>query len=185
MASGDLFSYACEKCDNSVILTFSEYEQRQFKKGKYGARIVCDTCNAPPAPEPEVVVVEAPLKRASPQTVDTRFVPMGATTTMTLTPKERADYGVIVTIREQATMRTHTFSVPGRLTQALSQACEMIDAIPEGDWKIVTISNPISIFRDLQGSHDPNDARPEVGRLQRARRRDLLEILPHGTPNTT
>lgn len=182
-----MFAYQCEKCGQEVPLTQAEHDtlaQAQRKQringSKYGTRVVCDPCNGTvPNPEPS-----PDLKaRAKPKPYFT-FVP-GETLGLSLTPKERKDYGVTLTIREQETRKVHTFAVKGPLIASLTQACEMIDAIPEGNWKIVCISNPISIFRDLQGAYNTETVSPEMNRLSRVGRADLLEELPYGVTGET
>jgi hypothetical protein len=182
MDVADVFPYSCETCRDPVLLNSEEYRQRQFKRGRYGARILCDRCN----PAVEEPVVEEPVVTVKRQRTPrgTTFVPHGASAHLTLTPKERADYGVIVTIREQTTMELHTFESKGHPKDALNRACDFIDGL-EGDWRIVTISGPVSIYRDLQGAHDPGIPKSEPSRLKRIGRDDLLELLPHGVSNAT
>lgn len=64
--------------------------------------------------------------------------------------QERQRDGAIVSLREQDTGRLDTVHVTGKTRDALEQLCDMIDQ-RDGDWKIVAISTPASIFRDLQG----------------------------------
>lgn len=182
MDVSDVFPYACEKCGNPVLLTLVEYNERKFKEGKYGSRIICpdhgETAPEPEHEEPPVLTRKRPPSRHG-------FVPEGNTKNLSLTPKERGEYGVTVTIREQETMELHTFTVPGPLRKALEEACDLIDEIGKGDWKIVCISNPISIFRDLQGSHDLTQVGANAHKLSVVRRMDLLEVIPHGEKRPT
>lgn len=104
---------------------------------------------------------------------------LGRTPHITLTPAERMEYGVTLTVREQETLKVEAFCVNGPVMSALKEACDRIDAA-EGDWKIVSISTPSSIFRDLQGAHSKNRATPEQERLGRIGRADLLEPRPFG-----
>lgn len=177
----DLFPYACERCDNFVMLTTREYASRKKGRGKYGAQILCESCSTVAVEPPAVEEPDPPRpRRRKPPPRSSMFVPEGATKGISLTPKERDDYGVTLTIREQTTHQLHTFSVRGSLVKSLAEACDLIDQIREGEWKIVSISNPISIFRDLQGSHDPGVPNAEAQKLGRIGRRDLLEVIPYG-----
>jgi hypothetical protein len=63
---------------------------------------------------------------------------------------ERERTGVIVTVREQTTGQLHTFHEVGQAKRAMLTVADLVDAM-EGDWKIVALSTPTSIFRDLQG----------------------------------
>lgn len=102
---------------------------------------------------------------------------------------ERARYGVIVTAREQQTGRVKTMHQIGAPTGAIHEVVETLDSM-EGDWKVVSISTPASIYRDLQGGrsvraddqyeHRPHLSDPrttEVSMLSRLGRLDLLEPL--------
>ena len=71
-------------------------------------------------------------------------------TTMELSPKERDLYGVIVSVRHQQTGQMRSLHEPGRAREALARACERVTAMGD-EWRIVSISTPPSIYRDLQG----------------------------------
>lgn len=89
-----------------------------------------------------------------------------------------SDDGVIVTMREQGSGELNTITRPGKPEQALRDICVLIDGAA-GDWRIVTISTPNSIYRDLQADRQRDtDHRvdpPEQAMLNKIGRRDLLE----------
>lgn len=112
--------------------------------------------------------------------------------TMSLAPSER-HYGVIVTCVHDDGPPAWTFHVPGGSGDALRSACAMIDARGPG-WRIVSISSPTSVHRDLQGTRDRGTAMNEPSgnadgltyddprgyelmMLRRIGRRDLLAPL--------
>ena len=97
--------------------------------------------------------------------------------------------GITVTLREQTTGDMHTVVERGHVKDALSRVCHYADVL-EGDWKIVSISTPSSIYRDLHGHRgqhreegkdrdgsyaDPRSA--EVNMLGQIGRVDMLQPL--------
>lgn len=93
---------------------------------------------------------------------------------MRLLPRERKDYGVTVTVREQDSGEVDVIVAYGSLADALAGVCEQLD-VRRGDWRIITISTPATIFRDLQGMRDTVLQSIERNMLGRIGRRDLLE----------
>lgn len=77
---------------------------------------------------------------------------------LTLSPSER-HYGVIVTCGHVDGPPWWTFHVPGGAVAALKEACRRIDEAGEG-WRIMSISVPSSIFRDLHGTRQDHSERP-------------------------
>lgn len=61
------------------------------------------------------------------------------------------DYGVIVTVQNQETGRLHSLHESGGAIDAVGRACDRIDEMGDA-WKIVSVSSPRSVFRDLQGT---------------------------------
>lgn len=88
------------------------------------------------------------------------------------------DDGVIVTMREQGSGELNTITRPGKPEQALRDICVLIDGAA-GDWRIVTISTPNMIYRDLRADRErDSDHRvdpPEQAILNKIGRCDLLE----------
>lgn len=108
---------------------------------------------------------------------------------LTTTPGQRTA-GVIVTCQHDDGPPLHTFHVPGGTGKAMARACELLDEMGAG-WRVVSISTPATIFRDLQGTrylleargdtehpYDLVDTRTaERSLLARAGRLDLLAPL--------
>lgn len=107
---------------------------------------------------------------------------------LNLAPGERSIYGAIVTARERESGRLWTLCRGGTTLQALRVIAAKLDAA-DGDWLIVSISSPPSVFRDMQGhrvsegrqgAHEKSAADPrsnERNYLGKIRRSDLLEPL--------
>lgn len=69
-----------------------------------------------------------------------------------LTPKERATYGATITARSMETGQTRTFARTGTtVVQAVKEIVKEIDLLA-GDFRILTISTPTSIQRDMYAS---------------------------------
>ena len=113
---------------------------------------------------------------------------------LNITPRERDIYGATVTIRNQETRELRTLHHAGAPGPALREIVAEIDAA-EGNWLVVAISSPNSIYRDLQGSriafdsthsaHEKSVADPrsnESNALARVGRMDLLEPLDKSKP---
>lgn len=97
-----------------------------------------------------------------------------------LNPSERAVFGCSVSVREQASGRTRSLHRVGPVGEALLELVGEIDAL-DGEWRVIAISNPITIMRDLYGREralrgigrtGPSYERSMLGRLGR---RDLLD----------
>lgn len=103
--------------------------------------------------------------------------------TLSLGGWQRSAFGCIVTAHEQETGRTDTLHEKGLPLSALRSICDRLD-LREGSWRIVSVSTPETIFRDLQGTrrHEGRDLLqlPEQAMLARIGRRDLLapSLLP-------
>ena len=98
----------------------------------------------------------------------------------------RAVDGVTVTAREQATDERIVLHRTG--SDALRQVCDVLDE-REGDWRVLTISTPTTIYRDLQGTRyrawGDSTQCPEPHMLGIIGRKDLLDpfhdpALPRG-----
>ncbi len=92
-----------------------------------------------------------------------------------LTPKERMDYGVTAELANIATGELRLEVVRGGLTtkQATRIVCNLCDELG-GDWKIRTLSSPVTIVSDLQ-NRGQERVRPEGRMLGSLGRMDLLE----------
>ena len=73
-----------------------------------------------------------------------------------LSGDSRARDGIIVSAREQKTGQLATFHEIDAPRSALTHVCERLDAM-DGDWKIVSVCTPTSIYRDLQGHRQGRD----------------------------
>ena len=71
-----------------------------------------------------------------------------ATARHDLTPRERRQYGCVVTATNGRDIETLTR--PGLTSEALEAICAELDGWP-GAWRIRSISTPTTISRDLQG----------------------------------
>lgn len=92
---------------------------------------------------------------------------------LTLSPNERDNYGVTITAYELGTGRMVTISALGPVTDRARELCERIDEL-EGDWRVLTISTPSTIYGDLQGERGEYLATPERRLLGSIARLDLL-----------
>jgi hypothetical protein len=97
---------------------------------------------------------------------------------LSISPDQRNVVGVIVTAREQETDERIVLHKSGTTTEALLAVADDLDA-REGVWRILTISTPTTVYRDLQGTrlqvrHDHLE-RPEHWWLARINRRDLMD----------
>lgn len=99
---------------------------------------------------------------------------------------DRQSAGVIVTAREQTTGLRDVFHRAG--PDALRAVCDVIDAL-DGDWRVLSICTPDTIYRDLQGTRaaewGAETSMPEPTMLGRIGRLDLLDpfflpSLPRG-----
>ncbi|SRR6266542_4769013 len=66
-----------------------------------------------------------------------------------LSSDERKKYGVVVTLQSETTGLVHVEEEPGPATGALGRLCDRMEAAPGGPWRIVTVSTPDTIYRDL------------------------------------
>lgn len=92
---------------------------------------------------------------------------------------ERSTYGVIATIVNTKTGDTRTLNFAhGTTVEAAREVAERCDEMgPE--WKVRTISHPLTILRDLKGRNEgPKAHPPELILFGRIGRKDLLEPLP-------
>lgn len=102
-------------------------------------------------------------------------------TEFSLTPKERATYGATVTALSLDTGQTRTFVRTNETTmRALQLIIDELDLLA-GDWRVVCISTPITIQRDLHANRiqlgGPNMGQtmpPERVYLAKLKRTDLL-----------
>lgn len=105
-----------------------------------------------------------------------------------LTPREREIYGVTITAREQTTDATETFAITGMKAGAAIKDCvRTLRRRNEAgaDWKIICISTPITIHRDVIASrihvrvdeerHGGGVTYPETWMLARVDALDLWE----------
>jgi hypothetical protein len=90
--------------------------------------------------------------------------------------RDRIEAGYIVTALRQDTGESWTLHRAGR--GALAAVCKVLDDA-EGDWRVLTISTPETVYRDLQGTRyvewGDRILTPEVGMLGKIRRLDLLD----------
>lgn len=89
---------------------------------------------------------------------------------------ERANYGLIATLRNKDGV-VKVRQGWGRPQQAIEEIATWIDARPKEQWRVLTLSSPMSILSDL--TRDLNHVKaagllPELSVLGRARRLDLL-----------
>ena len=143
----------------------AEQERRAGRQLLWGARILCDQCSVTVDVEPEPAVKRRELRP--------RSIPKAAAK-LSLTPAERDDYGVTVTIRDQDTGALDTIVGHGPVREALSHVCERIDE-RGGHWKVLTVSSPATIFTDLQGMRDPENAVVDLRMLSQVGRSDLYD----------
>lgn len=109
--------------------------------------------------------------------------PHGAGLPDSMPRAERDRQGVIVTLREQSSMRVYAMHVPGLRGAALEQVAAWCDAQPL-DWRLLCYSTPLTIRRDLDGSRTQRNGQPrevdalgnvEATALARIGRSDLLD----------
>lgn len=116
-------------------------------------------------------------------TVREHSMPPLDTKRFSLTPRERPDYGVIVTVQHSTSGAMQTVSEVGGAGKALKRVVEGIDILngrdDEGRWEIISISTPATIFADLQGGRDELQPGPEQLLLARLHRLDLLKEQPY------
>lgn len=90
--------------------------------------------------------------------------------------QQRQNDGVLVTVRELDVGVVTVIHCTGQ--HALEQVCEQLDAMA-GDWRVVSLCTPTTIYRDLQGTRKnvwaDNVQFPEVQALGRIGRLDLLD----------
>jgi hypothetical protein len=88
----------------------------------------------------------------------------------------RREAGFLITIREQQTDERRILHQD--VLEALNRIAERIDAL-EGDWRVLSLCTPTSIYRDLQGTRKRpwGDAVqfPELSAFGRIHRLDLLD----------
>jgi hypothetical protein len=173
------YVYRCERCGDHVIMTRADYDQllahqRRLNRRprRWGAQVLCDDCTpAPPAPPPlhqsQVTAAHVQPPRHLPAS-GSRF---------NLTPAERMDYGVTVTIHNERLALYDSLVGVGPVVVALTGICDRIDDLNDDEpgWQIVSVSTPGTIYADLQGMRDPAHPRPEVRLLAVIGRIDLLE----------
>lgn len=103
-----------------------------------------------------------------------------------LTPSERDEYGATVTARSMETGQMRTFARTNETTlNAIRLIADELDLLA-GDWRIITISTPVTIHRDifasrvkLVGIHSGSVGRtPEALLLGTIKRKDLLPPAP-------
>ncbi len=91
---------------------------------------------------------------------------------------ERKRIGCIVTAREQWTGELHVVHRSGTPREALRAISDELAAL-EGDWRVLSISTPATIYRDLQGTRQTEGfdrlALPELQWLHSLGRFDLLD----------
>lgn len=184
--------YRCEVCGEPVDVP----DPRLLPTGKWGVIVRCDDHlgnyrKARPAPEPEAptsTVGLAPRHPLADVTARREEQPRHLPTRerVTLTPAERMDYGVTVTIRHSDTDQMETLVGVGPVTTALRDVCERIDELNRwlDRWEIVSVSTPATIYADLQGMRDPDLPLPESKLLATVGRLDLLADQPRPWPMT-
>lgn len=111
---------------------------------------------------------------------------MPATAYLSLGSTERENVGVIVTARELQTGERIVLHEKGTTSDALRAVCQRLDRLG-GDWRVLALATPATIYRDLQGtrlteSRDSLDI-PERPALAKIGRLDRLDpsLLPVDT----
>lgn len=178
--------YQCEVCGEPVPMTHAEYDNlvvararrftslaRRAEWMRRGARVRCEAHELPPR-KPHASKVRAPnvyAPRSLPR-IGSRF---------NLNHDERMDYGATVTARDE---EGHLLTVVGvgPVTKALGDICSHLDNLNEegGEWRIVSISTPATVYADLQGARDEMTSSPEIRLLAMVHRSDLLYRPPRG-----
>lgn len=105
--------------------------------------------------------------------------------TLLMSGQDRRAYGVVATLREQNTDQRIVVHRKG--PAPVEQVAELCDHL-EGDWRVLCISNPETVYRDLQGTRarqwaDSIDF-PETHMLGHIDRLDLLDacFIPRVRP---
>ena len=93
------------------------------------------------------------------------------TATNRLTPNEREDFGVTVTVTDGARFRS-LYRV-GYVGPALKELADAIDAMA-GEWLVISASTPNTIFSDLDRHNQNWSDTPESIFFSRIHRRDLV-----------
>jgi len=100
---------------------------------------------------------------------------------------ERTRVGVIVTARELQTGERLVLHEEGTTTEGMRAVIARLDKLP-GDWRVLCLCTPVTIFRDLQGTRLVEGKRdalviPEREALSRIGRIDRLDpsLLPADT----
>ena len=94
-----------------------------------------------------------------------------------LSTLERSEYGCIATC-EAGSLR-EVLHRPGTAPEALAAICDELDGWL-GDWRILSVSTPLTVMRDLEGTRANIDQpsqhwnRPEASLLGRIGRLDRL-----------
>lgn len=117
--------------------------------------------------------VHGTSKKRSP---NVKPVPKMPAKSLAVAGRDRMEAGCIVTARNQVTDERWVLHKSGQ--DALAAVCRELDEA-EGDWRILVISTPESVYRDLQGTRYTEWAdrvlNPEVGQLGKLARLDLLD----------
>lgn len=71
--------------------------------------------------------------------------------TLNTSGRERAQFGVIGTAQNSATGKTVSMHRAGPPTIAVAEIAAEVDKLG-ANWKIVSLSTPASVYRDLQGT---------------------------------
>lgn len=102
----------------------------------------------------------------------------GRVTELLSSSAERSETGIIVTARDRDAAAYLVLHRTGPRRAALRAVCAVLDSL-EGDWRVLTISSPESVYRDLQGTRARPDADitpyPEPHALGVIGRHDLLD----------
>ena len=120
------------------------------------------------------------------KTPERRAEGMPALSYLSLGSTERKNVGAIVTVRELESAVRMVMHEKGTTAEALTAVCDRLDRL-HGDWRVLCISTPATIHRDLQGTRlkqemDALDI-PERVMLARIGRIDRLDpsLLPSDT----
>jgi len=179
MAVSSTFRYVCEKCGSEVPLTIGDYEKRTRQaarakemraapeQSKWGKPIICDECDKPPLTQHPLTGIRRRLNKPAVKT-------MPRSEHLNLSPLERDDFGVTVTSREQRTKKVRVDIGYGPVTNALQDVVDHLDSL-DGNWKIVTVSSPATIYGDLQGIRDYSQPSAELRFLAKIGRKDMVE----------
>ena len=81
---------------------------------------------------------------------------------LSLGETEREVVGMIATAREQTTGALWTLHRGGKPTAALRAIIEALER-DEGDWRIVSVATPPTIYRDMQGIREAVDQQGRKG----------------------